>query len=411
MSYSSAWKTGTAALVILGLTGGTVAPFMVQAPAQAQSTFPDVPSSYWAEKFIQPLAARGIIAGFPDGTFRPEEPVTRAQFAAMINRAFNKPFVRNPFDFTDVPRTYWAYDAIQKAYRMGFMAGFPGGEFQPDQNIFRMQIPVALASGLQYLNVTSPEEVLKFYTDQAAIPGWARQGIATATTKRMIVNYPDVRTLNPNRLATRAEVAAFLYQALVSDGQVPVIDSPYIVGGAISSVKIPAGTQIPLRYEGTQIAIGSEPIPVTLRVAQNIVDAQGRVLIPVGSSVAGQIQPVQGGARFIARELTFPIQPTPPAIPMSAASDPFNTTIRSGGNATTNILIGTGVGAGAGAGIAAVTGDRQIQAWEPLVGAAAGAILGAFSPRNSTQTLVLNQNTDLIVTLDADLVVPVIEPR
>jgi len=411
MSYSSAWKTGTAALVILGLTGGTVAPFVALAPAQAQSTFPDVPSSYWAEKFIQPLAARGIIAGFPDGTFRPEEPVTRAQFAAMINRAFNKPFVRNSFDFTDVLRTYWAYDAIQKAYRMGFMAGFPGGEFQPDQNIFRMQIPVALASGLQYLNVTSPEEVLKFYTDQAAIPGWARQGIATATTKRMIVNYPDVRTLNPNRIATRAEVAAFLYQALVSDGQVPAIDSPYIVGGAISSVKIPAGTQIPLRYEGTQIVIGSEPIPVSLRVAQNIVDAQGRILIPVGSNVAGQIQPVQGGARFIARELTFPIQPTPPAIPMSAASDPFNTTIRSGGNATTNILIGTGVGAGAGAGIAAVTGDRKIQAWEPLVGAAAGAILGAFSPRNSTQTLVLNQNTDLIVTLDADLVVPVIQPR
>lgn len=71
-------KTG-----VLQPTKGTAAQL-----AQA-TTFPDI-QGHWAQSFIQSLAARGVIRGFPDGTFRPDEPVTRAQFAAMIRQAFER---------------------------------------------------------------------------------------------------------------------------------------------------------------------------------------------------------------------------------------------------------------------------------------------------------------------------------
>src|SRR4028119_1064845 len=101
MSIFPRWQSGTAAFLALGLTAGAVAPLMTAAPSFAQSTtaFSDVSSSYWARDFIGELSRRDIIAGFPDGTFKPDAPVTRAQFAAMLrkaNREFQKGAIRNP---------------------------------------------------------------------------------------------------------------------------------------------------------------------------------------------------------------------------------------------------------------------------------------------------------------------------
>lgn len=71
------WQSGTAALIAASLTAGTVAPFIIAAPSLAQTAFSDVQTNYWASDFIQQLSQRGVIAGFPDGSFRPEDPVTR----------------------------------------------------------------------------------------------------------------------------------------------------------------------------------------------------------------------------------------------------------------------------------------------------------------------------------------------
>jgi hypothetical protein len=171
-------------------------------------------------------------------------------------------------------------------------------------------------------------------------------------------------------------------------------------------VRIPAGTAIPVRYDGAERILLArnepQPLPLTLKVAQNIVDSRGRVLIPAGSDVVGQVQTVQTGAQFTARELVFP---NGQRLPLSATSEVISKTeaVRRGSNAG-NIVIGTIVGAGAGAGIAAVTGDREIQAWEVLTGAAAGAVLGTISAtRNQVELISIDPNTDLSLTLNSDL--------
>ncbi len=69
---------------------------------------------------------------------------------------------------------------------------------------------------------------LKSYDDQGKIPNYAKDEVAIASDKRIIVNYPNIKQLNPTREATRAEVAAMVYQALVDAKRVAAIDSPYI---------------------------------------------------------------------------------------------------------------------------------------------------------------------------------------
>jgi parallel beta-helix repeat protein len=192
-----------------------------------QTAFRDVPEGYWARAYIEALAAKNIIAGFPDGTFKPNEPVTRAQFATIVTKALNPPMKRAGINFRDVASNFWAYGAIQSAYRSEFLAGYPDGRFQPQQQIPRVQALVSLANGLGL--TANDQNVLSFYSDAAQIPNYAISPVAAATARQLVINYPTARQLNPNRPATRAEIAAFVYQALVNAGRVEPIPSPYLV--------------------------------------------------------------------------------------------------------------------------------------------------------------------------------------
>lgn len=148
MSNSSRWSLANAALLGIGvLTGAS----FISTPAVAQTTFPDVEPSYWAQPFIERLAAQNIISGYPDGTFRPEQPLDRDEFAALIRDAFNQNEVQqipSGSVFKDVPNGYWAASAIEEAYEAGFMRGFPGGFFRPREEVSRVQALVSLVNGL-----------------------------------------------------------------------------------------------------------------------------------------------------------------------------------------------------------------------------------------------------------------------
>lgn len=184
-------------------------------------------ANHWASAFIQPLVNAGIISGFPDKTFKPDATMTRAQYAALLVKAFNPPAKRNAIEFTDVAKDFWAYQVIQQAYRGEFLSGFPDKTFKPNDNVQRVQVIVSLVNGLGLTGGVLTD--LNVYDDAAAIPEYAKDEVATATRKKLIVNYPTLKKLNPTRDATRAEVAAIVYQALVNAGRMPAISSPYIV--------------------------------------------------------------------------------------------------------------------------------------------------------------------------------------
>ncbi len=199
----------------------------VEVPPGGAVAFKDVPTGYWAKVYIEALASQNIIAGFPDGSFKPNEPVTRAQFATIITKALTPPVKRAGIKFKDVASNFWAYAAIQSAYQSQYVSGYPDGTFKPQQQIPRVQALVALANGLGL--TTNDPKVVSFYTDAAQIPNYAIAPVAAATVRQLVINYPTAKQLNPNRQATRAEVAAFVYQALVNAGRAQPIPSSYLV--------------------------------------------------------------------------------------------------------------------------------------------------------------------------------------
>ena len=200
--------------------------------APAKVTFSDVAPQHWAQPFITGLAAKKIVSGFPDSNnFQPDEPVTRAQLARYIEGAgaFDRPKTSNTAQFPDIPPDHWAVSSIDEAVSTGFMKGYSEGNFQPDQRIPRVQALVALATGLELKPKNNPDQTLQRFQDRDQIPEWARSQVAAATEAGLVVNYPDLQALNPNQPATRAEVAAMIYQALVRLGKVQEAPSDYIV--------------------------------------------------------------------------------------------------------------------------------------------------------------------------------------
>ncbi|NEP44152.1 MAG: family 10 glycosylhydrolase [Okeania sp. SIO2H7] len=188
------------------------------------ANFSDIPETYWAKDVIEKLAAEEIISGYEDETFKPDNSISRAEFAALINKAFpNKPAIREALEFTDVPSDYWANEAIATAYRKGFLSGYKDSIFNPEENIIRAQVLVALANGLGYEASQLPEDTIEVFEDAEEIPDYAISPVAAAVEKSMVVNYPKIESLEPNKEATRAEVAAFLSQALVAEGEMSAL--------------------------------------------------------------------------------------------------------------------------------------------------------------------------------------------
>ncbi len=218
-------------LVALGIIlGNLLLPGTNLGPAFAQAKFKDV-KDHWAQACIEDLADQKIITGYyEDGTFRPNRPVSRAEFAAMLRKAFpDAKTVRNPISFVDIPTNYWGFQAIREVYQTGFMSGYSGSIFNPTLNISRWQVLVALTSGLKYTPTGPAAEILDAtFEDVREIPEPVRNAIAAAAEKQLVVNYPAVKQLEPTRNATRAEVATFLCQAIAKPGQTALVPSQYV---------------------------------------------------------------------------------------------------------------------------------------------------------------------------------------
>ena len=138
------WSSISATLLAFGVTAGAATPVIIAKSVSAQMTnpttptgaspspsptaaanFSDVPATYWAQPFIQALAAQNIITGFPNGMYRPDEPGDRAEFAARLASAFDAKPVRELSEsgFKDVPADYWAASVVKEAYEAGFVQG------------------------------------------------------------------------------------------------------------------------------------------------------------------------------------------------------------------------------------------------------------------------------------------------
>lgn len=141
----------------------------------AKPNFTDTESS-WYNKAINAVVFRGIMKGYPYGRFRPNAPITRAEFTQMISTIDNKPYGVAPF--ADVPG-HWAERAIGSEYQAKRITGYPDGLFRPDANITRAEAAVILNKiferkydNLSLLKCKNPQMIKRFTDLNESFWGW-----------------------------------------------------------------------------------------------------------------------------------------------------------------------------------------------------------------------------------------------
>jgi hypothetical protein len=169
-------------------------------------------TGHWAEEKINEAYAKGIISGYPDNTFRPDQTVSREEFAVMLDSALHLAGDGATLSFSDQEKIgEWAKPAVARMITAGILEGYEDGTFKPNSQLNRTEMTVMI---MRALNMSIQSGVASSsYTDDAEIPFWAKGYIAAATSQG-IINGRDGKRFAPNELATRAEAIVMILRAL-----------------------------------------------------------------------------------------------------------------------------------------------------------------------------------------------------
>ena len=184
--------------------------------------FGDV-ATHWAKETANNMGSRMIVAGTDEGLFHPDAAITRAEFATILVRALGLRPEQGTGIFTDVKETDWYSGAIHTAHAYGLLNGYTDGSFRPNEKITREQAMVIIAramgiTGLKgKLPAQSADVVLQAFGDADQASGWAIAGIADAV-QAGIVHGRSTGSLAPQETISRAEAAAMIERLLQESG-------------------------------------------------------------------------------------------------------------------------------------------------------------------------------------------------
>jgi hypothetical protein len=349
---------------------------------------------HWASQAITILSQGNIFGGYPDGTFKPEGRITRAEFSAILVKSLNLNTNMPPAtaSFADVPSGFWAFPAIEAVKTTGLVSGYPGGAFMPNKTITRAEALTILANAarLSQPDDATANNILSAYSDNGMTPAWARRPVAAALQAGFLNTVPGSGNLLPNMAATRAEIAAMTqnFRTVAQNGQpnTGIVDANNgALQGSVSTVA--EGTV----FTGTlKTGITSETSragdQVVLVLDRPLTAGNGAVVVPSGSTVTGVVESVQSAGRTGKNGLlgiTFSnlTLPSGASVPISARIS-TETGILDGGTTKGRILRSAGkVAIGAGLGAALGTAMGPLSSGKvgkgAIYGTAVGGILGA----------------------------------
>ncbi len=175
-------------------------------------TFTDLDPVPWAADKIIALANAGIVSGVSEGIYSPNGEVTRAQFVAMLTRAFGLLDETAVSEFSDVAQGEWYYSAVASAKKHGITAGYEDNTFRPDALITRQEMAAMAYRTAQIAGVTIPDITDKLiFTDEEQIADYAKDAIWAMQMGGVINGMGDGR-FGPEENATRAQAAVIIYQ-------------------------------------------------------------------------------------------------------------------------------------------------------------------------------------------------------
>ena len=290
--------------------------FMMNNPANAFYT--DMDENHWAYQSIKFLTEVGVVVGYPDGSYKPDIPVTRAEFASMAIKALGQESttVAQEIHFDDITSDFWAYDIIQKAVYFDLIPDAKNESYRPFDSVTRAEA-INIAVNALTTNQISQEKaediVSKAYEDYTQMPAWYLMAAAKAHILDLVVVMPGREgKMEANRPANRAEVAMILYKMMQEAKLNPnaklaeVMQKRTAEGFIVDNVKVqgsigivPAGTIFPIKLESV---VGSQISNVTdiytAKTPQNYVTKDKYLLISENSDMKGQVKYVQRGKLF-----------------------------------------------------------------------------------------------------------------
>lgn len=169
------------------------------------ATYSDI-AGHPDEPFIQEYSEQGLVNGYPDGTFLPNSPITRAEVTALVNRLDLPAVNQKTANFSDVPAYEWYYDIIKNTVKTGLVSGYEDNTFQPQKNITRFEA-ISIVSRL--IEGEGADRVKLSYTDSATIPAWVDPAVKNLYAAGIIGAY-DGNVINGNTVITRSEMVRML---------------------------------------------------------------------------------------------------------------------------------------------------------------------------------------------------------
>lgn len=166
-------------------------------------------SGHWAESYINSAISRGITTGYSDGTFQPNKPVTRAEFASMMNKALKNSGTAS-MSFTDVPSSQWYYSDVSKAVAAAYVSGYDNNSFKPNDPITREEAAVMIA---RIVPTTTAAGNLNAFADRGSISSWALTAMQKSNQKGYLGAYSD-GNLHPKDKLTRAQTVKIICDIL-----------------------------------------------------------------------------------------------------------------------------------------------------------------------------------------------------
>lgn len=182
--------------------------------------YPDVPDNYWASADINRLTEQCIVVGYPDKFFKPNKNVSRAEMATMVVKGYNldDQCLSEAGNFPDVPKSHWAYEAINKGVSADMIKGYENGLFKPNGNITRTEALAILSKGINCpMDACKADEILSKYSDGCEVPAWAKECVAKAIDNGALKDEASSK-IRPNQKATRAEISSMLQGVRVAGG-------------------------------------------------------------------------------------------------------------------------------------------------------------------------------------------------
>ncbi|MBU5440910.1 GH92 family glycosyl hydrolase [Paenibacillus sp. CECT 9249] len=182
------------------------------AALEMKKAFIDVPATHWAASVIEELAAKGIVNGVSATHFEPGRSVTRAEFAALLVKAFG--FKEEAeLSFEDVHAGDWYAEAVAIAVKAGFVRGRSAAQFDPNAPITREEMTAMMIQAYEAARGKTEANGNAAFTDEASISAWALPYINAAAALQLVQGR-GAGIFDPQGMTTRAEAAQAIYNVL-----------------------------------------------------------------------------------------------------------------------------------------------------------------------------------------------------